>query len=142
MQAFDSAGRQQYPLLQQQLLDSRAQLRNLEKTLASPAPSASRTKGAKPVIGIVGETRYHEHLATILKSEYAAAQRDEEKDVSMFSIMEAAIVPEQQHGPGHLKLAMIAAVSAFFAALLWVLFVDVFHITALFKSRQMRSAGD
>ncbi|MFC5461611.1 GumC family protein [Massilia niabensis] len=118
MRAFVTENNQEYRQTQQELNSLRAELNRVETGRDDVASSvSSKTLGGLENIKTLREVKYQQMLYELLAKQYEAARLDEARDSSVIQTLDPAIVPEKQFSPKPLRMAVIAALLAFFGAL-------------------------
>ena len=118
MRAFVTENNQEYRQTQQELNSLRAQLNQAESGReGGTGPVSAKPLGGLENIKTLREVKYQQMLYELLAKQYEAARLDEARDASVIQTLDPAIVPEKQFAPKPLRMAVIAALLAFFAVL-------------------------
>lgn len=117
MQSFVTVNNQEFKRAQQELSSLRAELNHLENGGGAAAASSNKTPGGLENIKTLREVKYQQMLYEMLAKQYEAARLDEARDGSVIQTLDAAIEPEKQYAPKPIRVAVISALLALFAAL-------------------------
>lgn len=115
MRAFVTENNPEFRQTQQELQSLRAELNRTEG--GREGVVSSKSLGGLENIKTLREVKYQQMLYELLAKQYEAARLDEAREASVIQTLDPAIAPEKQFAPKPLRMAVIAALLAFFGAL-------------------------
>lgn len=118
MRAFVTENNPEYRQTQQELQSLRAELNRAEG--GREGGVSAKSLGGLENIKTLREVKYQQMLYELLAKQYEAARLDEARDASVIQTLDPAIAPEKQFAPKPLRMAVVAALLAFFGALMVV----------------------
>jgi len=118
MRAFVTENNPEYRQTQQELQSLRAELNRTES--GREGGVSTKSLGGLENIKTLREVKYQQMLYELLAKQYEAARLDEARDASVIQTLDPAIAPEKQFAPKPMRMAVIAALLAFFGSLMVV----------------------
>jgi uncharacterized protein involved in exopolysaccharide biosynthesis len=118
LRQFVTENHQDFKQTEQELLSLRAELNRLENGASGDHTGDGKTPGGLENIKTLRQVKYNQMLYELLAKQYEAARLDEARDASVIQTLDPALPPEKAYSPKPVRLSVIAAIIAFFVALL------------------------
>jgi tyrosine-protein kinase Etk/Wzc len=127
MRTFAAEGNPELQRTQQELEALRRELGRVEGSSPNAPLGRGEGSGASGLDNLsrLRDVKYYEFLYELLAKQYELAKIDEAKDATIVQVMDRAIVPDRKSKPRRLVIALLSAIAALFASLVWVIVREV-----------------
>jgi uncharacterized protein involved in exopolysaccharide biosynthesis len=117
LRTFATERNPEYLLLQQQLVELRAQLAKLERAGASSESSVIIPTGKVPEAGLLylrrlRDVKYFESVLELLAKQYELAKVDEARDTSIIQVLDPAVPPDRKSKPKRVLIVFLSGLTA------------------------------
>jgi tyrosine-protein kinase Etk/Wzc len=92
-------------------------------------PTGNMPSAATDYARKLRDLKYYETLYDLLAKQYEVAKIDEARDAAVIQVVDRAVVPEKKVSPKRMLMIAIAAITAFFIALLSAFFLEYIEKT-------------